>query len=462
MALPSQNERTNELGRAYVYRRQQQGGRPPMPLIVAGLALAAVGAAWGIYSLIPSGSATQPTSGEPLIRVDQKPVEAAIAAPVSAPAPSPKAPDPVIFRQDTKVPAAQPTTNQPTTSQPSTAQPAPKTDAPASPSATAPASPTGTPAATPAAATGSPQPETSRPKLDDPSKLVVSDPSKKNAPATNPAAPATQPASTPTAAIPASGSTADVAALIAQGEAKLSSDPVQARAILSRAYAKAAPGDQERLRDELNKINNDLLFSPRVVPGDPLTEQYSVASGDSIVKITKARGLAVDWRFIQRINKADPARLRIGQKLKLVRGPFHAVVHKGEYRLDVFQGPPDDPANWLFIRSFKVGLGEGNSTPPGTFVVRRSSKLVNPPWVNPRTGEKFGADDPKNPIGEHWLGLEGVGESTPLTGYGIHGTIDPDSIGKQRSMGCVRLDKEEIAMVYEMLEEQISVVKILP
>jgi hypothetical protein len=448
MALPSQNERTNELGRAYVYRRQQQGGRPPMPLIVAGLALAAVGAAWGIYSLIPSGSATQPTSGEPLIRIDQKPSETAIAAPLAVPAPSPKAPDPVILRQDTKVPAAQPTTN----------QPAPKTDAPAA----APASPATTPAASPAAAPGSPQPETSRPKLDDPSKLVVSDPSKKNPPAANPAAPATQPASTPTTAIPASGSTADVAALIAQGEAKLSSDPVQARAILSRAYAKAAPGDQERLRDQLNKVNADLLFSPRVVAGDPLTEQYSVVSGDSIVKITKARGLAVDWRFIQRINKADPARLRIGQKLKLVRGPFHAVVHKGEYRMDVFQGPPDDPANWLFIRSFKVGLGEGNSTPPGTFVVRRSSKLVNPPWVNPRTGEKFGADDPKNPIGEHWLGLEGVGESTPLTGYGIHGTIDPDSIGKQRSMGCVRLDKEEIAMVYEMLEEQISVVKILP
>jgi hypothetical protein len=448
MALPSQNERTNELGRAYVYRRQQQGGRPPMPLIVAGLALAAVGAAWGIYSLIPSGSATQPTSGEPLIRIDQKPSETAIAAPLAVAAPSPKAPDPVILRQDTKAPAAQPTTNQPT----------PKTDAPAA----TPASPATTPAASPAVAPGSPQPETSRPKLDDPSKLVVSDPSKKNAPANTPAAPATQPASTPTTAIPASGSTADVAALIAQGEAKLSSDPVQARAILSRAYAKAAPGDQERLRDQLNKVNADLLFSPRVVAGDPLTEQYSVVSGDSIVKITKARGLAVDWRFIQRINKADPARLRIGQKLKLVRGPFHAVVHKGEYRMDVFQGPPDDPANWLFIRSFKVGLGEGNSTPPGTFVVRRSSKLVNPPWVNPRTGEKFGADDPKNPIGEHWLGLEGVGESTPLTGYGIHGTIDPDSIGKQRSMGCVRLDKEEIAMVYEMLEEQISVVKILP
>ncbi|MFN9974561.1 MAG: L,D-transpeptidase, partial [Phycisphaerae bacterium] len=147
---------------------------------------------------------------------------------------------------------------------------------------------------------------------------------------------------------------------------------------------------------------------------------------------------------------------------KLVRGPFHAVVSKGDYRLDLFHGSPDDPQSWTYIRSFKVGLGTGNSTPLGNFVVRPRSKLVNPPWVNPQTGQKFGANDPQNPIGEYWLGLEGIGESKTITGYGIHGTIEPDSIGQQKSMGCVRLGDDDVKMIYELLVEQVSVVKIVP
>lgn len=42
--------------------------------------------------------------------------------------------------------------------------------------------------------------------------------------------------------------------------------------------------------------------------------------------------------------------------------------------------------------------------------------------------------------------------------YGIHGTIDPDSIGKQSSLGCIRLHTDDIAMVYDMLVEGKSMV----
>jgi lipoprotein-anchoring transpeptidase ErfK/SrfK len=55
-----------------------------------------------------------------------------------------------------------------------------------------------------------------------------------------------------------------------------------------------------------------------------------------------------------------------------------------------------------------------------------------------------------------------VGASQGITGYGIHGTIDPGSIGKNLSMGCVRLRDEDIALVFELLAERISVVEIVP
>ncbi len=85
--------------------------------------------------------------------------------------------------------------------------------------------------------------------------------------------------------------------------------------------------------------------------------------------------------------------------------------------------------------------------------------MKNPSWTNPRTGEQFGADDPKNPIGEYWIGLDGIDQNNlQERGFGIHGTIEPDSIGQDRSMGCVRLADADIALVYEMLTEGNSVV----
>lgn len=243
------------------------------------------------------------------------------------------------------------------------------------------------------------------------------------------------------------------------------SDPVATRAQLNRVLANPATPEAERatLRQAIAAINEDLMFSPRAVKNDPYVELYTVEPNDGLEKIGKKLGLSTHWRLLQRINRmSNPNSLRVGQKLKVLRGPFHAVVTKSEYRMDVYAGPADKPAEWMFVRSFRVGLGEGGSTPTGSFVVRKGSKLENPPWVNPRTGERFAADDPKNPIGERWIGLEGLGEAAPFVGYGIHGTIDSESIGQSRSMGCVRLDSVDVEIIYELLGEGASVVRITP
>ncbi len=242
-------------------------------------------------------------------------------------------------------------------------------------------------------------------------------------------------------------------------------DLVTARVLFSKVLAdgKLADSEEEAVREELTRINDDLVFSPRVIPTDPYSMVHKVQSGESLIKIAQKYKLAPDWRLIQRVNRmSSPSRISLGQSLKLVKGPFHAVVRKSKYRLDLYMGPADDESSWVFIRSFKVGLGEGNSTPAGTYIIKKASKLVDPYWVNPRTGERFESRDPKNPIGEYWMGLEGVGEAVAQSGYGIHGTIDPDSIGKQKSMGCVRLGNEDIALMFELLGEEVSMVRIEP
>ena len=239
---------------------------------------------------------------------------------------------------------------------------------------------------------------------------------------------------------------------------------VGARALLETALRSRSTPEHVRAeaRRMITEINQDLIFSPRLHPEETLTESYKIKSGDSLSKIAQDLGLATDWRLIQRVNHiSNPTRIRAGQTLKVVPGPFHAVVDKSDYRMDLYVGPPEEPREWRYIRSFDVGLGADDSTPTGNFVIREDSKLVNPHWVNPRTGERFSADDPNNPIGERWLGLEGLGEYAALTAYGIHGTIDVDSIGDQRSMGCVRLGSEDVEVVYELLSEGVSRVTIV-
>ncbi|HRQ75224.1 MAG TPA: L,D-transpeptidase family protein [Phycisphaerales bacterium] len=237
--------------------------------------------------------------------------------------------------------------------------------------------------------------------------------------------------------------------------------PIEARRMLTQALESEGMDavNAKRIRESLTQLNERLVFSPEVVQGDPFSAAYVVRSGDALARIATGQNLHVDWRFIQRINRIQrPESIRVGQTLKLVRGPFHAVVHKREFRMDIYLG---EGADRVYVRSFPVGLGEYDSTPVGLFRVRPNSKLINPAWTNPRTGQSYHADDPQNPIGERWIGLEGVSESVrDLGGYGIHGTIEPQSIGTQASMGCVRMLAADVELVYEMLVEEKSSVRI--
>lgn len=248
-----------------------------------------------------------------------------------------------------------------------------------------------------------------------------------------------------------------------EGFRLFSEDPVRAREFLSRAYVSGLlpAEDEKRVRVNLARLNETLVFSRTVVPGDPFAQSYTVQPNDSLSGIVSKRSLLIDHRLLARINNLkNPNTIRLGQQLKLITGPFHLVVHKNAYRADLFLGDADER---VFVRSFDVGLGESNTTPVGTFRVRPNSKLINPEWTNPRTGQRFAADDPKNPIGEYWIGLEGIDAvSKTFEAYGIHGTIEPNSIGGQMSMGCIRMRDEDIAIVYESLVENASVIEIRP
>ena len=246
---------------------------------------------------------------------------------------------------------------------------------------------------------------------------------------------------------------------IQQAVAMTDSDPVRARAELTRLLDSNALSAAERTQAYagINKLAEKLFFSPKIVAGDTVSQSYVVKKGDSLAKISSREKLGTDWRFVQRINgMASEKALRPDMRLKLAHGPFDAEVVKADFRINIYAGTGSDR---VMVASFPCGTGTNDSTPVGTFKVRSGSKLIDPQWTNPRTGEKFAANDPKNPIGERWIGLQGTTPDTAkFTGYGIHGTTEPQSIGQQMSMGCVRLGDAEVEVVYELIGEQSTIV----
>ncbi|MGB9623935.1 MAG: L,D-transpeptidase family protein [Phycisphaerae bacterium] len=227
------------------------------------------------------------------------------------------------------------------------------------------------------------------------------------------------------------------------GMRAIEQNPVEARRLLSEALAKGLTGpDAEQARRKLNELGERMIFSPVRTPGDPLVAAYTVKAGDTVGKIAAAHNISEE--LLAQINQLRNKNfVRLNQTLKVVQGPFHAVVDKSQHEMYIILGD-------VYVRDFRVALGMNGGTPTGKWIV--ANHLTNPSWVDPRTGKRWHADDPQNPIGEYWIGLQGIeGEAKGQIGFGIHGTIDEASIGQDVSMGCIRLAARDIEMVYKLL-----------
>jgi lipoprotein-anchoring transpeptidase ErfK/SrfK len=257
-----------------------------------------------------------------------------------------------------------------------------------------------------------------------------------------------------TAGVASSGAARRGAAILVEARRALSDrDLVLARAHYSEALSGGLSAkDELEARTELRNLGQETLFSSRVAKGDPLSDFYAIAPGDTLQKIARRHDITAG--LLARVNGIQDAnRIQAGRRIKVIHGPFHVRVNKRSHTLDVYCGG-------TFVEHFKVGLGAEDGTPTGKWMVR--NKLKNPTYYPPRGGDIVSADDPENPLGERWIGLEGVdGDAVGQARYGIHGTIEPDSIGKDASMGCIRLHNEDVEFLFDLLIEKKSFVEIV-
>jgi lipoprotein-anchoring transpeptidase ErfK/SrfK len=102
------------------------------------------------------------------------------------------------------------------------------------------------------------------------------------------------------------------------------------------------------------------------------------------------------------------------------------------------------------LAAYRVGLGKDGRTPRGSFTIE--VKQENPVWWKDGQAIPFG--DPENVLGTRWMGFE---DRPGTSGYGIHGTTEPETIGLNRSMGCVRMRNEEVQELFDFVPRGTSV-----
>lgn len=103
------------------------------------------------------------------------------------------------------------------------------------------------------------------------------------------------------------------------------------------------------------------------------------------------------------------------------------------------------------VRTYSVATGRSRDlTPEGTFKI--VNKIVNRPYYK----DKIPGGDPRNPLGNRWMGLEARG--TYGTTYGIHGNNNESSIGKYISSGCVRMHNAEVRQLFDQVQLYTPVV----
>jgi lipoprotein-anchoring transpeptidase ErfK/SrfK len=254
----------------------------------------------------------------------------------------------------------------------------------------------------------------------------------------------------------------EAAALIAEAMALISEEPgriIDARTKLTEAFRMPMSRQQRAfVKDQLSELADKWLFSNTIYPDDKLCDSYKVKSGDLLSTIAKKH--KVPWKILQDINKISrPEALRAGETIKVINGPFHARVDRSSFTLDLYL------QDKTFVRSFRIGLGKpGHETPTGLWRVRPvgKGKFIKPPWPDPETGKMYYAEDPDYPLGSRWIGLDGLeGNAKGRTGFGIHGTKDPQQIGKADSRGCIRMYNGDVILVYDLFEEGISTVRVV-
>jgi len=248
-----------------------------------------------------------------------------------------------------------------------------------------------------------------------------------------------------------------VSTLIAQAMELVNQQPpkvIEARDRLNELLPMTSGQQRALVKEQLAALSDKWLFGKIVFPGDKLCSSYKVSPGDLLSKIGDMYN--VPYEILMQINGIErPELLAAGATIKVINGPFNAIVYRATFTMDLY-------LQNTYVKSFSVGLGKaGMETPTGRWRVKEGGKLVQPIWTDPVSGRTYHPEDPDYPLGSRWIALEGIeGSAVGRTGFAIHGTKSPEQIGSPDSQGCVRLHNGDAITVYNLMMPGMSLVDV--
>ncbi|UCC95058.1 MAG: L,D-transpeptidase family protein [Candidatus Omnitrophota bacterium] len=211
-------------------------------------------------------------------------------------------------------------------------------------------------------------------------------------------------------------------------KALLGGDLVKAKKLYEKAKEQTDNVSKlKAIQEKIEYINTKLLFSTAL---DECSTIYVVKPNDALAKIARAFNTTVN--FIKRANGLESNTIWPGQQLKINTCKFSIVIDKSQNILFLKRAGE-------VIKTYTVATGKDKSTPIGNFKI--VNKLINPTWF--RTGAVIPPDSPDNILGSRWIGID-------MKGYGIHGTNEPQNLGKHITMGCVRMKNEEVEELFDI------------
>ncbi|MEZ5941064.1 MAG: L,D-transpeptidase family protein [Planctomycetaceae bacterium] len=207
-----------------------------------------------------------------------------------------------------------------------------------------------------------------------------------------------------------------------------SNDEISALRLLSEEYWQH-PDSREAISEDINLLANRIYFEATKHYLPP----HRIDFGDRLENI--AREYDVTWEYLAKLNGLDPHRIKSGETIKVLPGPFEAVIDVQRHTLTVH-------SHGYFVREYPIQLGNDQPAPRGQFQV--VDKVTNPTYYG--LTETISESNPDNPLGEHWIAIND--EAGTLSGFGIHG-MNPKS--PQDDRGFIRLSNGDIGELFDLL-----------
>jgi len=186
--------------------------------------------------------------------------------------------------------------------------------------------------------------------------------------------------------------------------------------------------EARQVTEMLDQLAGTVIYSRQHLLEPP----YVVRPGDTLDQIAEKYNVPVI--LLARINGIrDPQQLEPGRELKVVRGPFSAVIRLDKHELSLM-------VDGRYAGRFAIGVGCDQPKLEGEYTVRE--KGINPVYRGP-DGTTVPGGDPRNPLGKIWIGLS--------DNVGLHGTVDPQNVGRDDNRGTICLGDRDIDDLYGIL-----------